>query len=149
MPPREGPEGACVRITQLHLYLLLWRGSFPPKYWHEAPAFHTGTFEDHWVCEYWDEPGQRWALADLQIDDVQRGLFDVGFDLMDVPRDAFLVAGDAWRLCRDGDADPAKFGLSVLDEGGDWWIAGNLLRDVAALNNMEMACPLPPAGMMG
>ena len=57
---------------------------------------------------------------------------------MDVPRDRFLVAGDAWRLCRRGDADPARFGLSLLNEGGYWWIAANLLRDVAALNNMEM-----------
>ena len=55
-----------------------------------------------------------------------------------MPRDRFLVAGDAWRLCRDGDADPASFGLSSLNEAGYWWIAGNLLRDVAALNNMEM-----------
>jgi hypothetical protein len=31
-----------------------------------------------------------------------------------------------------------KFGLSQLDEAGYWWIAANLLRDVAALNNMEM-----------
>ena len=57
---------------------------------------------------------------------------------MDVPREKFLVAGDAWRLCRDGDADPAKFGLSLLNEAGYWWIAANLVRDVAALNNMEM-----------
>ena len=57
---------------------------------------------------------------------------------MDVPREKFLVAGDAWRLCRAGDADPAKFGLSFMNEAGYWWIAANLLRDVAALNNMEM-----------
>ena len=48
------------------------------------------------------------------------------------------MAGDAWRLCRDGYADPARFGLSQLGQGGYWWIAANLLRDVAALNNMEM-----------
>jgi hypothetical protein len=100
--------------------------------------FSTGTFEDHWVCEYWDEAARRWKLADAQIDDVQLGLFEVDFDLMDVPREAFLVAGDAWRLCRDGGADPARFGLSLMGQGGYWWIAANLLRDVAALNNMEM-----------
>ena len=77
-------------------------------------------------------------LADFQIDDVQLKLFDVDFDLMDVPREKFLVAGDAWRRCRAGDADPAKFGLSFMNEGGYWWIAANLVRDVAALNNMEM-----------
>jgi hypothetical protein len=35
-------------------------------------------------------------------------------------------------------ADPAKFGLSVLNEAGYWWIAANMVRDLAALNNMEM-----------
>jgi hypothetical protein len=79
-----------------------------------------------------------WKLADAQIDEVQRKLFDVDFDLMDVPRDKFLVVGDAWRLCRGGGADPATFGFSLLNQGGYWWTAANLLRDVAALNNMEM-----------
>jgi len=136
--PARRLAGNCRHFTVLAVTMLRAQGTPARARCGFGGYFGTGTFEDHWVCEYWDEPGQRWALADLQIDDVQLGLFDVGFDLMDVPRDAFLVAGDAWRLCRDGAADPAKFGLSVLNEGGDWWIAGNLLRDVAALNNMEM-----------
>jgi hypothetical protein len=100
--------------------------------------FGTGWYEDHWVCEYWDAAAGRWTLTDAQIDDVQRKVFGVGFDVLDVSRDDFLVAGDAWLRCRAGLADPAKFGLSPLDEAGYWWIAGNLLRDVAALNNREM-----------
>jgi hypothetical protein len=100
--------------------------------------FGTQSFEDHWVCEYWDAAEARWALVDAQIDDVQRGMFQADFDLMDVPRDRFVIAGDAWAQCRAGDADPAKFGLSFLKEAGYWWIAGNLMRDAAALNNMEM-----------
>ena len=59
-------------------------------------------------------------------------------DLHDVPRDRFIVAGDAWTRSRADDADPDTFGLSFLKEGGFWWIASNMLRDVAALNNMEM-----------
>jgi hypothetical protein len=102
--------------------------------------FGTGGFEDHWVAEYWRAEDARWVLADAQIDEVQRGLFPIDFDLMDVPRDRdhFLVAGDAWARCRAGEADPAKFGLSFLNEGGLWWIAGNLMRDAAALNNLEL-----------
>ncbi|MDX6421278.1 MAG: hypothetical protein QOG28_5898 [Trebonia sp.] len=100
--------------------------------------FGTGWYEDHWVCEYWNATAGRWTLADAQVDDVQRPVFGVGFDVLDVSRDDFLVAGDAWRRCRAGLADPGKFGLSLLDEAGYWWIAANLLRDVAALNNMEM-----------
>ena len=95
--------------------------------------FGSGAFEDHWVCEYWNSSARRWILADAQIDDVQHKLFDIDFDVMDVPRPRFMVAGDAWRLCRQGAADPAKFGLSVINQGGDWWITSNLLRDVAAL----------------
>ena len=100
--------------------------------------FGTGWYEDHWVCEYWNAATGRWTLADAQIDDVQRKVFGTGLDLLDVPRDEFLVAGDAWQRCRAGLADPGKFGLSALSEAGYWWIAANLLRDVAALNNREM-----------
>jgi hypothetical protein len=100
--------------------------------------FGTGWYEDHWVCEYWNAATGRWTLADAQIDDVQRKVFGTGLDVLDVSRDDFLVAGDAWRRCRAGLADPGKFGLSALSEAGYWWIAANLLRDVAALNNREM-----------
>jgi len=100
--------------------------------------FGTGGFEDHWVCEYWHAHRQQWILADAQIDDVQRGWFPLDFDVTDVPRDRFLVAGDAWAQYRSGTADPAKFGLSLINEGGDWWIAGNLMRDAAALLNVEL-----------
>ena len=55
-----------------------------------------------------------------------------------MPRDQFLVGGEAWRRFRAGEADPAKFGLSQLPEAGDWWIAANLMRDGAALLNIEL-----------
>ena len=100
--------------------------------------FGTGWYEDHWVCEYRDAAAGRWKLADAQIDDVQRKAFGVGLDVLDVSRGDFLVAGDAWLRCRAGLADPGKFGISQMDEAGYWWIAANLVRDVAALNNMEM-----------
>lgn len=100
--------------------------------------FVGGRFEDHWLCEYWHADDARWVLVDAQIDDLQRDLFRPDFDLGDVPRDRFLIAGDAWARCRAGGADPATFGLSVIDEGGLWFIAQNLMRDLAALNNMEM-----------
>jgi hypothetical protein len=75
-------------------------------------------------------------LFDPQLDERQRELFKIGFDTADVPRDQFVVAGDAWSLCRSGRTDPDAFG--ILDVYGLWFIAGNLVRDVAALNNREM-----------
>jgi hypothetical protein len=100
--------------------------------------FRKGRFEDHWVCEYWHDEEERWRLVDAQIDAGQRAFFAIDFDLTDVPRDQFLVGGDAWVQYRTGIADPDRFGLSVVNEAGDWWIAGNLMRDAAALRNLEL-----------
>jgi transglutaminase superfamily protein len=98
--------------------------------------FKRGHFYDHWVCEYWHAAEAHWVRVDAQIDDVQRAELQVDFDPLDVPRGRFLVAGDAWAQCRAGEADPSKFG--IFDLNGLWFIAGNVARDVAALNNMEM-----------
>jgi hypothetical protein len=100
--------------------------------------FGSCLFEDHWVCEYWNTRQQRWILVDAQIDDRQRDLFPIDFDVTDVPRDRFLIAGQAWAQCRRGASDPDKFGLSLISEAGYWWIAGNLMRDAAALGNLEL-----------
>jgi hypothetical protein len=135
--PASRLAGNCRHFTVLTVAMLRAQGIPARARCGFGGYFGGEAFEDHWVCEYWDA-GRGWLLADAQVDDAQRRLFGVDFDLMDVPRDRFLVAGDAWRLCRAGDADPARFGLSFLKEAGYWWIAGNLIRDVAALNNMEL-----------
>jgi hypothetical protein len=96
--------------------------------------FNPGTFEDHWVVEVWE--GTRWKLVDMQLDAVQQKALKLDFDPHDVPRNRFVIAGDAWRQCRAGQNDPKKFG--IFDLRGLWFIAGNVVRDAAALNNMEM-----------
>lgn len=100
--------------------------------------FNPGRFEDHWVAEYWNEPQRRWILVDAQLDSVQLKAFKPDFDPLDVPRNRFIIAGDAWRMCRAGRADPNLFGLSFLNEQGLWWIAQNLIRDLASLNRVDM-----------
>lgn len=137
-PPQRRLAGNCRHFTVLMVAMLRAQGIAARARCGFGAYFGTGTFEDHWVCEYWNAAQQRWALVDAQIDDVQRGMFQIDFDLMDVPRDRFVIAGDAWIQCRAGEADPAQFGLSLMNETGAWWIAGNLLRDAAALNNVEM-----------
>jgi hypothetical protein len=97
--------------------------------------FTPGEFVDHWVVEYWDRQG-RWRLVDSQIDALQKAALKPDFDPLDTPRDRFIIAGDAWRQCRAGKLDPSRFG--IMDMRGLWFIAGNVLRDFAALNNMEM-----------
>ncbi len=98
--------------------------------------FMPGEFVDHWVVEYWDAGQGRWRLVDSQIDALQMAALKPDFDPLDTPRDRFLIAGDAWLQCRAGKLDPSRFG--IMDMRGLWFIAGNVLRDFAALNNMEM-----------
>jgi hypothetical protein len=130
--------GDCRHFTVLTVAMLRARGTPARARCGFGDYFGSGMFEDHWVCEYWNQEAGRWVLADAQIDETQRRLFGVEFDTLNVPRDRFVVAGQAWAWCREGKADPANFGLSAVKESGDWWIAANLIRDVAALNNMEM-----------
>ena len=137
-PPEGRLPGNCRHFTVLAATLLRAHGIPARARCGFGGYFGTGWFEDHWVCEYWHLGHQRWQLLDAQIDGVQLGWFPIDFDLTDVPRDQFLVAGEAWRRIRAGAADPAKFGLSQLKESGDWWIAANLMRDGAALLNLEL-----------
>ena len=100
--------------------------------------FNPGRFEDHWVCEYWNVAQSRWILVDAQMDAIQRKTFKLDFNPVDVPRDRFIIAGDAWQMCRSGLADSAAFGLTHVHLQGLWFVQGNVLRDVASLNRMEM-----------
>jgi hypothetical protein len=110
--------------------------------------FNEGKFEDHWVCEYWNVGEKRWILVDAQLDALQKKQFKPDFDTLDVPRDEFVIAGDAWQLCRAGRADPKDFGLSMIPGlHGMWFIAGNVVRDFASLNRAPML-PWDVWGMM-
>jgi len=100
--------------------------------------FNPPYFEDHWVCEYWNADEERWVLVDPQFDEVWREKLSIKHDVLDVPRDQFLLAADAWDQCRKREADPSKFGIYFTGLRGLWFIAGSLVRDVAALNKMEM-----------
>jgi len=128
--------GVCRHFTVLLVTMLPAQGVPARARCGFGSYFNPGRFEDHWVCEYWDAEDRRWTLVDAQIDDVQRAKLKPDFDLLDVPRDRFVIAGDAWARCRAGEADPATFG--IFDMRGLWFVAGNLMRDLAALNNMEM-----------
>jgi len=109
--------------------------------------FNAGKFEDHWVCEYWNAAESRWILVDAQMDPVQRKAFKLDFSPLDLPRDRFIIAGDAWQICRSGRADPAAFGLTHVNLKGLWFVEGNVIRDLASLNRMEML-PWDVWGMM-
>lgn len=93
-------------------------------------------FEDHWVVEYWNREQSRWVLVDAQLDALQCEVLKITFDTLDVPRDQFIVGGKAWQMCRSGEQNPAQFG--IFDMNGLGFVRGNLVRDVASLNKMEL-----------
>jgi len=106
----ERQVGVCRHFTLLHVAMLRTQGIPARARCGFGAYFEKGKYLDHWVTEYWNEGKKCWVLFDSQI--------------------------DAWSLCRGGRTDPSAFG--ILDMHGLWFIAGNLVRDVAALNNREM-----------
>jgi hypothetical protein len=131
-------------VSRCHLFALLFVSILRSK---GIPARVRGGFgayfnpphlEDHWIVEYWDESEHRWVLADPQLDDVWMTAFGRAFDPLDLSSRNFVTSPDAWRRCRDGSADPALFGISPFGLTGLWFIAGSLVRDLAALNRVEM-----------
>ena len=98
--------------------------------------FLPGHYEDHWVCEYWNAGEDRWILVDAQLDDFQQKQLNVEFDPLDVPRDQFIVGGQAWQMCRTGGADLEKFG--IFEWHGIWFVRGNLIRDFLSFNKVEI-----------
>jgi hypothetical protein len=98
--------------------------------------FMPNHFEDHWVTEYWNTEESSWVMVDAQLDELQRDVLRIDFDALDVPRDQFIVGGQAWQMCRSGEQDADKFG--IFDMHGLGFVRGNLVRDVASLNKMEL-----------
>ena len=133
-PAAKRAVGVCRHFTLLLVTILRAKGFAARARCGFGAYFDKGKFIDHWVGEYWN--GKRWVMVDAQMDEVQKKLFAVDFDPLDVPRGRFVIAGDAWAMCRAGKADPARFG--ILDMGGWWFIAGNIVRDLAALNDVVM-----------
>jgi len=135
-PPEKRLVGNCRDFT-LMLTTLLRHQGIPARARCGFGAYFTpGKYEDHWVCEYWNADQGRWVLVDAQLDELQVKTLGVTFDPCDVPRDQFLVGGQAWQLCRTGQINPDDCG--IFDLHGLWFVRGDMIRDLAALNNMEL-----------
>ena len=102
-----------------------------------ATYFQADQYEDHWIVQYWQPVERRWVMVDAQLDALQRDQLHVDFDTADLPEGRFLPAGRAWQMCRDRKADPEKFG--ILGMSGRWFVRGNVVRDLLALNKLEVS----------
>jgi hypothetical protein len=95
--------------------------------------FETGKWVDHWIVEHWN--GDRWVRLDAQLDDLQTEITGVT-DRHDLDDGRFLAGGEAWQRYRRGEVAGDRFG--IFDQWGPWMASGNLGRDFAALNKVEM-----------
>ncbi len=101
-----------------------------------ATYFTPGRYEDHWICEYWDDANERWVRVDAQLDSLQISYLKIDFNPLDLPNGKFLSGGEIWSSCRRGEIDPALCG--IFDLNGLWFVQGDLVRDFMALNNLEV-----------
>lgn len=134
--PRE-PErrlvGTCRTFVVLSCALLRHRGIAARARCGFGTYFQPGLGLDHWITEYWHEAGGRWVRVDTE---------HLEHTFVSRPEDLrpgeFLTGGEAWTGYRHGDIDAAAFGVPKTENFGPAEISGNAVRDLAALNKLEM-----------
>jgi Transglutaminase-like superfamily len=126
--------GTCRHFAVVSCALLRHRGIAARARCGFASYFVEGSHVDHWVVELRPTGSDRWVRVDPEI---------LGFGLVPDPADlapgAFFTGGEAWALVREGGADPSTFGVHGVPEA--WGVAeirGNAVRDLAALNKVEV-----------
>jgi Transglutaminase-like superfamily len=135
-PAEQRMVGNCRHFSTLSAALLRRAGIPARARCGFGMYFEPGKYVDHWVTEYWHAGERRWVRIDSQLDTVQRAAINPEFDTEDLPPGPFLPAGEAWRQCRTGRADPNTFG--IFEFWGLWFVQANVVRELAALNKMEL-----------
>ena len=132
--PADRVVGICWHFAVLYAALLRAQGSAVRVRCGFAGYFDAAKWYDHWITERWD--GERWVRDDPQIDAAQAEALSLGFDPHDQPPGRFLTAGEAWRAARAGEVDAERFGIH--DMWGMGLLAGNVIKDFACLNKVEL-----------
>jgi hypothetical protein len=124
--------GVCRHFAVLHVALLRLHG-IPARARAGFARYFGPGWSDHWITEWWDG---RWVRHDAQIGSLAGTALHLEFDPADQPAGQFLTGAQAWLLCRGGGANPDEFG--IFDQRGLWFILGDLLLDLAAINKVEL-----------
>lgn len=100
--------------------------------------FKSEWFWDHRIAEYWSHDQHAWVLVDPQYQANPSKSPHRQVDPFHITRESpYLLAGQAWQLCRRGEADPNIFVDSPTDRGLAM-IRYALLHDLDALNKVEL-----------
>ena len=132
--PADRVVGICWHFAVLYAALLRAQGSAVRVRCGFAGYFDAAKWYDHWITERWD--GERWIKDDPQVDARQAERLNLAFDPHDQPPGQFLTGGEAWLAARAGDVDAEKFG--IYDMWGMGFLAGNVVKDFACLNRVEL-----------
>ncbi len=134
--PKKRLVGTCRSYSMMLCSMLRHQGTPARLRNCFANYLKPGKWADHWLCEYWVAEEGRWAIADGQLDAVQREALNIDFDPLDVPDDRVARAGDMWGRCKRGEVDPELCGM--MDFWGMDYVKGNVSCDLVAVNKVEM-----------
>jgi hypothetical protein len=131
--PNRRVIGTCRHFAVMSCALLRYRGIAARARCGFATYFQRGKGLDHWITEYWHDADRRWVRIDSEV---------LGRSVLTVPEDLgigeFLTGGEAWIAFRDGRIEATDFGVGGTENWGPGEIRGNAIRDLAALNKIEM-----------
>jgi len=131
--PDRRVVGTCRHFAVLTCALLRYRGIAARVRCGFATYFQPELGLDHWITEYWHGQDKRWVRIDSEI---------LGLSILAEPEDLrpgqFLTGGEAWNAFRAGHIDAARYGVYGTGNWGPGEIRGNAIRDLAALNKVEM-----------
>ncbi|MEM7033785.1 MAG: transglutaminase domain-containing protein [Chloroflexota bacterium] len=138
-PPEKRVIGCCRDFATLFCAMARYK-NIPTRIRVGFSAyFNPDFFHDHVVAECWDEATQRWHLVDPVLQERHIKKYRTQFNRFDIPRDQFIVGGQAWQTCRQGKADPNLFGFKPETKMKGWWfIRDKTVQDLAALNRHEL-----------
>jgi Transglutaminase-like superfamily len=129
--PAQRVVGTCRHFALLSCALLRHRGIAARARCGFATYFQPGQALDHWITEY--RRDGRWVRIDSEI---------LGGSVLTDPAELtpgqFLSGGEAWLAYRSGQVDAATFGVPGTTNFGPAEIRGNAVKDLAALNKVEM-----------
>jgi hypothetical protein len=131
--PDKRVVGTCRHYAVLSCALLRRAGIAARVRCGFATYFQPGQALDHWITEYRLTDTARWVRVDSEV--LDGSVIPRPHDL--APAD-FLTGGEAWTAYRRGEVDPTTFGVFGTDNWGAAEIRGNAVKDLAALNKVEV-----------